>query len=204
MTRIGPRKKIVRRLGTPLPGLTGKDTERKPYPPGEHGFHRSHRRKSEYRVRLEEKQKIRYNYVLREGQLRKYFENAKREGEKTGVALLAQLERRLDNVVFRLGFARTIPAARQLVTHGHIRVDGRKVDRPGFSVRPGQTVKVADGARDNVHVTESVERGPAVAIPSFLELDPDDKYEGRVIGHPTRTDVPVVVDESSVVEFYAR
>lgn len=204
MSRIGPRKKIVRRLGTPLPGLTGKDAERKPYPPGEHGFHRSHRRKSEYRLRLEEKQKIRHNYVLREGQLKKYFERAKRTGGKTGEALLELLERRLDNVVFRLGFARTIPAARQLVTHGHVRVEGRKVDRPGFEVSAGQTVALADKARDNPHVEESVERGPAVAIPSFLDLDPDDPYEGRVMGRPARTDVPVVVDEASVVEFYAR
>lgn len=204
MSRIGPRKKIVRRLGTPLPGLTGKDAERKPYPPGEHGFHRSHRRKSEYRLRLEEKQKIRHNYVLREGQLRKYFERAKGTGEKTGEALLELLERRLDNVVFRLGFARTIPAARQLVTHGHVRVNGQKVDRPGFEVSAGQTISLAPGARKNPHVEESVERGPAVAIPSYLDLDPDDPYEGRVMGRPARTDVPVVVDEASVVEFYAR
>lgn len=204
MSRIGPRKKIVRRLGTPLPGLTGKDAERKPYPPGEHGFHRSHRRKSEYRLRLEEKQKIRYNYVLREGQLRKYFEKAKRQSGKTGEALLELLERRLDNVVFRLGFARTIPQARQLVTHGHIQVDGRKVDRPGYQVSAGETVSVADRARENPHVVESVERGPAVAIPSFVDLDPDDDYVGRVMGRPARTDVPIVVDEASVVEFYAR
>lgn len=204
MSRIGPRKKIVRRLGTPLPGLTGKDAERKPYPPGEHGFHRSHRRKSEYRQRLEEKQKIRFNYVLRERQLGKYFERAKRTSGKTGESLLALLERRLDNVVFRLGFARTIPAARQLVTHGHVQVNGRKLDRPGYEVSAGETVSVTEKARQNPHVVESVERGPAVAIPSFLDLDPDDPYEGRVMGRPARTDVPIVVDEASVVEFYAR
>lgn len=205
MGRKGPRLKVIRRLGTPLPGLTQKDAERKPYPPGEQGVgRRRRRRKSEYRERLEEKQKVRFNYGVTEGQLRRYFEKAKQHTGATGEAFLELLERRLDNVVFRLGFARTIPAARQLVVHGHVRVNGRRVDRPGYAVEIGERITLAERARKNPHVKESVESGPQVTLPSYLELDPSDPYEGRVVNLPTRSDVPLVVDESAIVEFYAR
>lgn len=204
MGRGKPRLKVVRRLGTPLPGLTQKDHDRRPYPPGEHGTGRRRRRKTEYRERLEEKQKIRFNYGVTESQLRRYFQRAKKRPEATGEALLELLERRLDSVVFRLAFARTIPAARQLVTHGHVLVNGARVDRPGYEVQPGDTISMSDRGRSNPHVKESVEAGPRVMLPSFLELDPDDPFEGRVVGIPSRSDVPVVVDESAVVEFYAR
>ncbi len=195
--------KVVRRLGTPLPGLTQKDHERRPYPPGEHGSGRR-RRKSEYRERLEEKQKIRFNYGVTERQLRRYFERAKKRPEATGEALLELLERRLDSVAFRLGFARTIPGARQLVTHGHVLVNGARVDRPSYEAQPGDTISVSEKARENPHVRESVDAGPRVMLPSYLELDPDDPFEGRVMGLPSRSDVPVVVNEAAVVEFYAR
>lgn len=204
MSRRGPRLKVIRRLGTPLPGLTQKDAERKPYPPGEQGVGRRRRRKSEYRQRLEEKQKVRLNYGVTESQLRAYFEEAKTREGPTGAAFLELLERRLDNVVFRLGFARTIPAARQLVVHRKIRVNGETVDRPGYSARVGDRISLAGPARRNPHVKESVESGPRVVLPSYLELDPDDPYEGRVVNRPDRSDVPVLVDESAIVEFYAR
>jgi small subunit ribosomal protein S4 len=204
MGRTGPRLKVIRRLGTPLPGLTQKSADRKQYPPGEHGPGRRRRRKTEYRERLEEKQKVRFNYGLKEKQLRKYFERAQQRPGPTGETLLELLERRLDSVVFRLGFARTIPAARQLVTHGHIRVNDRKVDRPSFEVGSGDEISVAEKMRDNAHIQESVEHGPQVRLPSNLKLDPDDPYVGRVVGSPEREDVPVLVEESSIVEFYAR
>lgn len=199
-----PRLKKVRRLGTPLPGLTQKDHERRPYPPGEHGVGKRRRRKTEYRERLEEKQKIRFNYGVSERQLRRYFERAKQRPEATGEALLELLERRLDNVVFRLGFSRTIPAARQLITHGHIQVNGGRVDRPGYELETGDTVAVMERARRNPHIRESVDAGPRVVIPSYLELDPDDPFTGRMVDLPARSDVPVLVNEAAVVEFYAR
>lgn len=204
MGRRGPRLKVIRRLGTPLPGLTQKDADRKAYPPGEHGVGRRRRRKTEYRERLEEKQKVRFNYGVSEAQLRRYFEKAKGREGPTGAAFLELLERRLDNVVFRLGFARTIPAARQLVVHGHVRVNGTRVDRPGYSVRIGDQIGLAERARRNAHVRESVQSGPRVRLPSYLDLDPDDPYEGRVVNTPDRSDVPVLVEESDIVEFYAR
>jgi len=200
----GPRVKILRRLGTQLPGLTPKDGDRRSYPPGEHGPGRRRRRKSEYRERLEEKQKVRFNYGLKEKQLRRYFERARQSKKATGTALLELLERRLDSVVFRLGFARTIPAARQLVVHGHIRVNGAKVDRPGYEVESGDEIAVAEKMRNNVHIEESTDAGPRVTLPSYLNLDPDDPCVGRVVDSPMREDVPVLVDEAAIVEFYAR
>jgi small subunit ribosomal protein S4 len=129
---------------------------------------------------------------------------ALRQGGKTGEALLALLERRLDNVVFRLGLAPTIPAARQLVAHGHIRVDGRRVDRPAFLVNVGQHVSVSDRGKEMGEVKSSVEHGPQVRLPGYLAIDPTDKMGGRMIALPMRSDVPLIVDDAAVIEFYAR
>ena len=135
-----PRLKILRRLGVQLPGLTRKDGERRPTPPGQHGQTGGRRKKSLFRKRLEEKQKVRFNYGVTEGQMRRYMATANGMPGVTGHNFLALLERRLDNVVFRLGLAPTIPAARQLVSHGHVLVNGRRVDRPSFLTEAGMTV----------------------------------------------------------------
>ena len=203
-----PRLKIVRRLGVQLPGLTRKDSERRPHPPGQHGGTgggRGRRRTSEYRRLLEEKQKVRFNYGITESQLRRYLARAQRMPGKTGENLLSLVERRLDNVVFRLGFTPTIPAARQLVSHGHVRVNGRRVDRASYLVASGDVVSIPPGrVRERPQLREAVERGPQLRLPSYLALDPDDRYAGRVVGAPTRADVPFPVAESAIVEFYAR
>lgn len=204
MPQRRPRLKIVRRLGTPLPGLTRKDAERRPYPPGPAGPRRGRRRTSDYRRRLEEKQKLRFHYGVTERQLQRYFARAVRSPGVTGEVLLALLERRLDNVAFRLGFAPTIRAARQLVGHGHIRVNGRRVNRPGLLVEVGDEVAVDPRARTIPDVLAAVDRGPEVRVPGYLALDPDDPFVGRVVDHPTREDVPFIVDETAIVEFYAR
>ena len=199
-----PRLKVIRRLGTALPGLTHKQPEWKTYPPGQHGVSVKRKKASTYRMRLEEKQKLRWNYLISERQLRRYFERASKEAGATGENLLAHLERRLDNVVFRLGIAPTIPAARQLVSHGHVRVNNRRLDKPSYQVATGDTITVDEKTRKNATVQSNVERGPEVRLPSFLALDPDDKFTGRVIGTPARSDVSFVVDEAAIVEFYAR
>jgi small subunit ribosomal protein S4 len=162
MPKSRPRLKIIRRFGVQLPGLTRKSAEKKPYPPGQHGQSQTKRRKtSEFRRLLEEKQKVRFNYGVSEGQIRRYLGLARKMPGRTGDNLLAVLERRLDNVVFRMGFAPTIPAARQLVSHGNIRVNGKKVDRPSYLAESGDEVAVAPGkTRERVSIMEAVERGP--------------------------------------------
>ena len=202
-----PRLKILRRLGVQLPGLTRKDAERRPTPPGQHGATGGGRRRktSEFRRLLEEKQKVRFNYGISESQLRRYLERAQRMPGKTGENLLSLAERRLDNVVFRLGFTPTIPAARQLVGHGHVRVNGRRVDRASYLVNVGDVISLPTGrVRERPQIMEAVQRGPQVRLPSYLALDPDDRFAGRVIGTPMRGDVPFTVAESAIVEFYAR
>lgn len=206
MPKSRPRLKIIRRFGVQLPGLTRKSSEKKPYPPGQHGQSKTGRRKtSEFRRLLEEKQKVRFNYGVSEGQLRRYLGLARKLPGRTGDNLLGVLERRLDNIVFRLGFAPTIPGARQLVSHGNIRVNGKKVDRPGYLAESGDIVAVAPGkTRERPQLMGDVERGPQLRLPSYLALDPADKFSGRVIGSPMKGDIPFPVNGSALVEFYAR
>jgi len=202
----GPRLRVIRRLGVQLPGLTRKDGERRPYAPGQHGPTGSKRRKtSMFRRLLEEKQKVRFNYGVSEGQLRRYMGIARKMPGKTGDNLLAVLERRLDNVVFRMGFAPTIPGARQLVSHGNVRVNGKRNDRPSYLAESGDEISIAPGkTRERVQLIENVERGPQLRLPSYVAMDPADKFAGRVIGTPMRQDVPFPVNGQSIVEFYAR
>lgn len=203
MRSSAPRLKVIRRLGTPLPGLTRKSAEKRPNPPGQHGGGKRRTTKTDFRRRLEEKQKLRFHYGITERQLRNYFEEAARRRGVTGEVLLGLLERRLDNVVFRLGFAPTIPAARQLVTHGHVLVNGRRVDRASALVDSGDEVALSERARNIAGVAQSVENGPQVAVPGYLERGADG-FTGRVVGNVVRQDVPFIVDDTAIVEFYAR
>ncbi len=196
------RVKIIRRLGALLPGLTRKPADRRPYPPGVHGP-RARRRKSDYRRQLEEKQKVRFHYGVSETQLRRAIAKTERDEAQHGGTRLEMLERRLDNVVFRLGWAPTIPAARQLVTHGHVRINGRRVDRPGYTVKSGDELTLAEQARQLDRVTRAIVEGPQVALPSYLTRA-SDGFSGRVVGQPSRKDIPFEVDEIAVIEFYAR
>jgi small subunit ribosomal protein S4 len=207
--RRSPRLKVLRRFGTALPGLTRKELKTQAAPagarrsPGGPGG-RPRKQKSIFGRRLDEKQKLRYHYGVTETQLRRYFESAQRQRGPTGSQLLSLLERRLDNVVFRLGFAPTIPAARQLVSHGHVLVDDRRVDRPAQLVEKGQQVSMAERAQKIPGVAESVNAGPQVQLPSYLVRDDANPFSGRVAGDPSRDDVPFIVDETAIVEFYAR
>lgn len=195
----GPRLRIVRRLGTDLPGLTRKIADRRPYPPGQHGQGRQ--RFSEFKKQLYAKQKLRYNYGLGESQLRNLFKEAQRSRDPAGLVLLRLLEQRLDNVVFRLGLAPTIPAARQMVVHGHIQVDANKVDRPSFRVQPGSQISLREKSRDMVVVEESLS-APTLRRPSYLDFENKSKT-GSMTQLPKREDVPIQVDEQLVVEYYS-
>lgn len=199
----GPRRKVVRRLGVALDGLTRKVAGDRAFPPGQHGVTGARRKLSQYGVRLREKQKLRYYYGITETQLRRYYERARRQDGPTGENLLALLERRLDNVVFRLGLAPTVPGARQLVTHGHITVNGTRVTFPAFEVNRGDTIAAHEQSREHQSITAGATNGPTLAVPSYLSRA-DDHLGGAVSGMPSRQDVPLDINESLVVEFYAR
>lgn len=197
----GPRVKILRRFGQQLPGLTRKSLERRPYPPGEHGQGRR-RKASDYRVRLEEKQKLRINYGIGERQFRRYIKRANQTKGDTGQNLLRLLESRLDNVAFRAGYAPTIPAARQLVNHGHLRVNGRKVDIPSYHCKPGDVITLRERSKKVEIITTSLET-PTLSRPSYLEYDPSE-LKTTVRAEPTREDIPLEIQENLIVEFYSQ
>jgi small subunit ribosomal protein S4 len=197
----GPRLKIVRRFGQQLPGLTRKSAENRPYPPGQHGMGRKPK-PSDYRVRLEEKQKLRKNYGLSERQLRNYFRHASALKGDTGGNLLQLLESRLDNVVFRAGFAPTIPAARQLVAHGHFRVNGKKVNIPSYRVREGEVIALRERSKAIATLTDSF-ASPTLEVPSYLQRD-DANLQVSITATPTREDVPLDIQENLIIEHYSR
>ena len=198
----GPRFKILRRFGIALPGLTRKTVAEGINPPGEHGA--GHRRKaSEYREHLDEKQKVRLNYGISERQLVNYMKAAINSKIDTGLRLIQLLEGRLDNVVFRAGYAPTIPAARQLVNHGHILVNGRKVDIASFQVRQGDLVSLTEKAKKMTVIQESVAT-PSLARPSYIEFDAD-KQTAKMINLPAREDVPITdLKDNLIIEYYSR
>ncbi|PIG93324.1 30S ribosomal protein S4 [Gloeocapsopsis sp. IPPAS B-1203] len=195
----GPRLRVVRRLGE-LPGLTRKSARRS-YPPGQHGQNR--KKRSEYAVRLEEKQKLRFNYGLTEKQLLRYVRRARRVTGSTGQVLLQLLEMRLDNTIFRMGMAPTIPAARQLVNHGHITVKGRVVDIASYQCRPGDEIKVRDREASRKLVEANLQYPGLANLPSHLEFDKN-KLEGKVNSLVEREWVALQVNELLVVEYYSR
>lgn len=198
----GPRIKVCRSLGTVLPGLTTVSTLARPYPPGQHGMRRR-RKDSDYKLRLVEKQKLRFHYGILEKQFTRYVSQAARRRGPTGQNLLLALESRLDNIVWRMGLAATMPAARQLVVHGHILVDGKRVDRPSFSVSPGQAVSVREKSRTKGFIQDALAASTSRVLPAFLEFDPA-KAAGRMVNPPTRDDVPFDVNPQAVIEYYSQ
>ncbi|MCV3213808.1 30S ribosomal protein S4 [Plectonema radiosum NIES-515] len=195
----GPRLRITRRLGD-LPGLTRK-TARRAYPPGQHGQNR--KKRSEYAIRLEEKQKLRFNYGLTEKQLLRYVRKARRVTGSTGQVLLQLLEMRLDNTVFRMGMAPTIPAARQLVNHGHVTVNGRPVNIASYQCRPGEEIAVRNREQSKKLVEANLQYPGLANLPNHLEFDKN-KMQGKVNGLIEREWVALQVNELLVVEYYSR
>lgn len=191
---------MLRALGSDLPGLTRKNHERRPYPPGQHG--QSRRKLSEYGLRLLEKQKLRLNYGLGERQLLRLFVEARRRKGNTAERLIELLERRLDNVVFRAGFARTIPAARQLISHGHVLVDGRKLDIPSYRVREREVISLRERSRKLAAITSSLATPLPFPTP-WLAVDVDARV-ATVVALPDAGSVPFSVKVQLVVEFYAQ
>ena len=179
--------------------------ERRPYAPGEHGRARR-RTESDYAVRLKEKQRLRAQYGLREAQMRRAFEEALRMEGVTGSNLVQHLEQRLDALVLRSGFARTIAQARQFVVHRHILVDGKIVDRPSFRVKPGQTIQVKPKSQTTTPfeiAAQGIHRDVLPAVPGYLEVDLE-RLRSTLVRLPQREEIPVVCEDQLVVEYYSR
>ncbi len=197
----GPRLKQMRAVGMQLPGLSRKSIERRPNPPGVNNG-RFRKKKSEFGTQLLEKQKLRYNYGISEKYLRKVVGEAFTSRVHSGHKLLELLESRLDNIVFRAGFAPTIPAARQLVSHNHVKVDGKRVNIASYRVTKGQTITITDKCAKLPMVVETMER-PSLTRPAWLGISGDNR-EAQMISAPDRESFPFAIEVNLVVEFYAR
>lgn len=199
---IGPKQKISRRFGVPIFG-TSRSLEKRNYPPGQHGLRAGRRKKSEYAVALAEKQKLRYQYGVLEKQFRKYFAEASRRRGVTGEILLQLLEGRLDNVIFRLGLANTRSAARQFVGHGHVLVNGQRVDIPSYSCKAGETITVKESPKSQQLGLRALDLTQAIVVPDWLTIDRE-KMVGKVMREPTREEIDPLVNEQLIVELYSR
>ena len=204
----GPVCRLCRREGSKL-FLKGSRClsdkcaiERRNYPPGQHGRRRG-RRPSDYQVQLREKQKVKRIYGVFERQFRKYFKEAAQRRGITGEALLIGLERRLDNVVYRTGLALSRAHARQIVRHGHIQVNGGRVDIPSYQTSQGDVIAVAPGSKKNIEIKMAAENATAVERPNWLQADLD-SLEGRVVQLPTRADIDIDIQEQLIVELYSK
>ncbi|MCE7079712.1 30S ribosomal protein S4 [Streptomyces sp. ST2-7A] len=203
MNQSRPKVKKSRALGVALTPKAVKYFEKRPYPPGVHG--RGRKQTSDYKVRLLEKQRLRAQYDISERQLARAYDRARKVDGKTGEALIVELERRLDALVLRAGLARTIYQSRQMVVHGHIEVNGRKVDRPSYIVRPDDVVRVRERSREKTPFQVAREGGWAGdgETPRYLQVNLQ-ALAFRLDRDPLRKEIPVICDEQMVVEYYAR
>ncbi|MEO6443799.1 MAG: 30S ribosomal protein S4 [Gemmatimonadaceae bacterium] len=210
MRYTGPSCRQCRREGTKL-FLKGTKcftekcpVERRPYPPGQHGQSQSRRRKSsEYSKQLREKQKIKRIYGVSEKQFRNTFEKVSKLPGLTGHNLLAALESRLDNMVYRMGFAPSRKSARQLIRHRHVEINGKRVDIPSFVVQPGQEVRVREKSRELMLVQGAMEQATRGASPTWIAVDRD-TFSGRMLERPSRPNIPIAAQEQLVVELYSK
>ena len=203
----GPVEKIERRLEADLGlkgerRLSGKSAlEKRPFAPGQHGQRRA--KISEYGLQLREKQKAKFMYGVSEKQFRKYFKEAERREGNTGVNLITLIERRLDNVVYRMGFATTRANARQFTTHGHVLVDGKKVDIPSFIVKAGQKIEIKEKSKSNTQVVRALELTNQTGMVDWVNVDKD-KVFGIFTRIPAREEVVIPVEERLIVELYSK
>ena len=198
----GPRTRISRRFGVPLFG-TSKSLERRNFPPGQHGIRAGRKKKSEYSVALGEKQKLRFQYGVLERQFRKYYEEAARRRGITGEIILQLLELRLDNVCYRLGFGNTRQAARQLVNHGHVLVNGKVVDIASYECKAGDVIKVGAKPSSQQMGLRMLDLTQAVPLVDWLTLDRT-AIQGSISRVPERSDIDPMVNEQLIVELYSR
>lgn len=198
----GPKDKISRRFGVAIFGNT-KAIERRPFPPGQHGANGRRKKSSDYSVALGEKQKLRYQYGMLEKPFRRFFAEAQRRKGVTGEILLQMLELRLDNVVYRLGFANSRNASRQFVGHGHIRVNGEKVNIASYQCKAGDVISLKETAKSQQLGQRSTDLTQAVPTPDWVSVDRD-KLTGTIVRIPSREDIDPLVNEQLIVELYSR
>ncbi|ARR01375.1 MULTISPECIES: 30S ribosomal protein S4 [Campylobacter] len=203
----GPVEKLERRLGVSLAlkgerRLAGKSAlEKRPYAPGQHGQRKA--KVSEYGLQLREKQKAKFMYGVSEKQFRRLFAEAARREGNTGALLISLLEQRLDNVVYRMGFASTRRFARQLVTHGHILVNGKRVDIPSYRVRAGQKIEIVEKSKENPQIVRAIELTNQTGIVAWVDVEKDKKY-GIFTRIPEREEIVIPVEERYIVELYSK
>jgi small subunit ribosomal protein S4 len=197
----GPKSRIARKFGEPIFG-PDKHLERKNFPPGQHGMNKKRKKTSEYGVQLREKQKAKYTYGMLERQFRNTFEKASRSKGVTGEVLLQLLESRLDNTVFRLGVAPTRSAARQLVSHRHITVNGNVVNIPSYQLKPGDIIGVREKSKSLETISDSLSTRRYAKLP-WLEWD-DAQMAGKFMSLPERSDIPENIKEQLIVELYSK
>jgi small subunit ribosomal protein S4 len=195
----GPAWKLSRRLGLSLSG-TGKELEKRPYAPGQHGPNQR-KKISEYGLQLQEKQKLRHMYGVNERQFRTLFDKAAKMPGKSGENFMILLDTRLDNIVYRLGLSRTRRGARQLVNHGHVMVDGKRVDIPSYRLKAGQEISLREKSQNLDIVNESME--VSNFVPEYLSFDTDKKV-GTFVRLPERNELSAEINESLIVEYYSR
>ncbi len=200
MNYTGPKVKLSRKLGIELTQKAAKYTSRKPNPPGQHGASKRRAKQSDYGRQLLEKQRLRLQYNISEKQLRNFYLKASKLTGNTGELLIQQLERRLDAVVYRAGLARSIYMARQLVTHGHILVNGKRVNIPSYQVKVNDLVSVKEKSRKNEIIQDSIR---SASPPNYLELSKAD-FSAKLLHIPEREEIPVICEINLVVEYYSR
>lgn len=198
----GPKTKKARAFGEAIYG-PDKSFDKKKYSPGMHGNSRRRRQKSDYAMQLMEKQKAKYTYGVLERQFRNVFDKASRKGGVTGEVLLQFLEARLDNVVYRLGIAPTRDAARQLVTHKHILVNGVLTNIPSMHMKPGDLISIRAKSRNNVNIVESIASNSSASNFGWIEWNKD-RQEGKVLAYPNRDEIPEKINEQLIVELYSK
>jgi len=198
----GPKTKINRRFGVPIFG-SSKSFERRNYPPGQHGARSVRRKRTDYGIALAEKQKLRYTYGLLEKPFRRLFAEAVRRRGVTGQILLQLLECRLDNVLYRLGFGNTRDGARQFVNHGHVQVNGRRVDIPSYQIKPGDKISVQDKSSSKQLAIRLLDQTQIKDPPDWVTVDRE-KCEGSIVRFPEGEDLETLVNVQLVVELYSR
>ncbi len=200
MNYNGPKVRLSRKLGIQLTPKAQKITAKKPYPPGQHGATKRRGKQSDYGKQLMEKQRLRMQFNVSESQMRNYYKKATRITGNTADILVRLLETRLDAVVMRSGFARTMYASRQFVNHGHILVNGRKVDIASYQVKPGDVIAIKEKSRKMEAFQDAVRTS---AAPEYLEVNKAD-FSAKLINNPSREDIPVICELALVVEYYSR